>query len=76
MLMHVPQVLSPSELSEFRQKLCGAAWADGRITAGHQSALAKHNLQLPESDPAAKQLGAAVLAALERSSVFFWRTPC
>ena len=71
MLMHVPQVLSAAELGELRRRLAGAAWVDGRITAGHQSALAKDNLQLPESDPLARQLGALVRAALERSSLFF-----
>ena len=25
-----------------------ADWVDGRVTAGHQSAQVKHNLQLPE----------------------------
>ncbi|HVW68507.1 MAG TPA: Fe2+-dependent dioxygenase [Steroidobacteraceae bacterium] len=71
MLLHVPQVLSQTEVGEFRRRLAGAGWADGRITAGHQSALAKHNLQLPETDPVARELGAAVLQALDRSSLFF-----
>ena len=47
-----------------------AAWVDGRITAGHQSARAKDNLQLPEGLDEAKQLGDVILAALERNPLF------
>lgn len=70
MLLHVPDVLSDEELSACRKALADAPWADGRITAGHQSARAKHNLQLPEDSPVARELGARVLAALERSPLF------
>jgi PKHD-type hydroxylase len=70
MLLHIPQVLSADQVAAFRERLAAAAWADGRITAGHQSARAKHNLQLPESDPAAQELGAMVRAALNRSALF------
>jgi PKHD-type hydroxylase len=48
-----------------------AGWADGRITAGYQSARAKNNLQLPESDPVARELSAVVRSALDRSPLFF-----
>lgn len=71
MLVHVPHVLNAAQVREFRQRLAGAGWVDGRITAGHQSTLVKHNLQLPEADPIARELGAAVLAALERNQSFF-----
>ena len=47
-----------------------AEWADGRITAGHQSARAKDNQQLPEDTVVAKQLGDMILAALERNPLF------
>ena len=43
---------------------------DGRVTAGHQSALAKNNLQLPEDHATARQLGDVIIAALERNSMF------
>jgi len=70
-ILHVPAVLAPAEVVEFRRRLAQADWVDGRITAGHQSALAKYNLQLPQSDSVAKELGAAVLTALDRHSFFF-----
>jgi PKHD-type hydroxylase len=48
-----------------------AAWADGRVTAGHQSEKVKNNLQLPETAPEARELGRLVMDALGRSSLFF-----
>jgi len=69
-LLRIPAVLSAEQVAEFRRKLEVASWADGRITAGYQSALAKKNMQLPESDPLARELGAAVGSALERNALF------
>ena len=70
MLLRIPGVLSAEQVAEFRRKLAAASWTDGRLTAGYQSARAKKNLQLPESDPLARELGAAVGAALERHALF------
>lgn len=71
MLLHVQNILTPIELERCRSALAGAAWADGRITAGHQSAQAKRNQQLPETDPLARELGTLVLDALARNTTFF-----
>ena len=71
MLLHVPDVLTPEQVAHCRARLDAAAWADGKATAGYQSAQAKHNLQLPETDPAAKELGALILEALAKNSTFF-----
>ena len=70
MLLPIPEVLDAAQVREFRARLEQAAWRDGRITAGHQSALAKDNAQLAEDDPVGRQLGAVILAALERSPLF------
>ena len=70
MLLQIPQVLTAEQVACCRQRLESADWADGRITAGHQSALAKHNEQLPESSPLARELGALVTGALERNLLF------
>jgi PKHD-type hydroxylase len=48
-----------------------ADWADGRLTAGTQSAQVKSNLQLPEESVVAHAARALVLAALDRSALFF-----
>ena len=47
-----------------------AAWVDGNVTSGHQAAKAKHNLQLPEESPEARELGNMVTDALARSNLF------
>jgi len=70
-VLHVPKVLDAAQVADFRKRLAVAGWTDGRITAGHQSARAKNNLQLPESDPASAELSARVRAALDRSPLFF-----
>jgi PKHD-type hydroxylase len=70
MLVHIPDVLSADQLTEGRRLLDEATWVDGRVTAGHQSARAKDNLQVPEDHPAARQLGDVILAALQRSPLF------
>ena len=71
MLLQIPQVLTPQQVAHCRERLSVAAWADGRITAGHQSALAKDNAQVPENDPVARELGGMVLDALSRNPTFF-----
>jgi PKHD-type hydroxylase len=70
MLLQIPQVLSAEQVADSRRQLDAAEWIDGRATAGHQSARAKDNVQLPEDSPVAKQLSPMVLAALERSPMF------
>ncbi|HYM85120.1 MAG TPA: Fe2+-dependent dioxygenase, partial [Pseudoxanthomonas sp.] len=67
----VPDVISAEQVAAFRTRLDAADWADGRVTAGYQSAKAKDNAQLPEDSPLAKELGAAILDALSRNSTFF-----
>jgi PKHD-type hydroxylase len=71
MLLQIPDVLTAEQVRSCRQKLETAQWADGRITAGYQSAQAKDNLQLAETDPLAGELGGVVLEALSRNSTFF-----
>jgi PKHD-type hydroxylase len=70
MLLQVPDVLTPEQVASCRQLLDAADWVDGRVTAGHQSARAKDNMQLPEDHEHAKTLGDTIIAALERSSLF------
>ncbi|MGQ0501732.1 MAG: Fe2+-dependent dioxygenase [Panacagrimonas sp.] len=70
MLLHVPEVLKPLEVAQFREALDAVDWADGRITAGYQSARAKDNLQLPENHPVGRDLGDRILKALSGNSLF------
>lgn len=70
MLLKIPQVLTKDQVASCKELLLAADWADGSITAGYQSAQAKHNLQLPENSPAARQLGDLVLQALAQNKLF------
>jgi PKHD-type hydroxylase len=71
MLLRVPEVLSVEQVRQFRARIDAAAWVDGNVTSGHQSALAKYNEQLPEEGAEARELGEVVLSALARSALFF-----
>jgi PKHD-type hydroxylase len=66
----IREVLTASEAKHCREVLAAAPWADGRVTAGHQSARAKNNLQLPQDSAEARELGELVLNALDRNPVF------
>jgi PKHD-type hydroxylase len=70
MLLHIPAVLTPDQVGHCRRVLDQAEWVDGKVTAGFQSARAKNNAQVPESHPAARELGELVLEALERNMPF------
>jgi PKHD-type hydroxylase len=70
MILHVPIVLSSEQVARCREVIMQSKWVDGRVTAGHQSALVKNNLQLPEDDAEARELGDMIIGALERHPVF------
>lgn len=70
MLLHVPDILSHQQVSQFREALDGADWTDGKETVGPQGAQVKRNLQLPDKSPLRQQLGDTVLAALAHSSLY------
>lgn len=70
MLLHIPDVLSQDLLSQLRQALDLADWADGRETVGTQGARVKHNQQLPDASPLREELGQIVLAALARHPLY------
>lgn len=71
MLLHVKQVLAPDEVRKARSILDRAAWVDGRVTAGIQSAQAKNNEQLPQHGQDTRVLQDLVLAGLGRHATFF-----
>jgi PKHD-type hydroxylase len=70
MLLQIPAVLNQAQLAECRKALDQAEWADGRATAGYQSARVKNNQQLPERHPVAVRLGDMILTALDRNPLF------
>lgn len=70
MLVQIPNVLGPEQVAACRRLLEVSAWVDGSVTAGHQSRLAKNNMQLAENDPAAVEMGDLITGALERNPLF------
>jgi PKHD-type hydroxylase len=70
MLTQVANVLTPAQVANARRRLDEAEWVDGRVTAGHQSAQAKDNMQIPEGHPVAQEVGATILAALGQNPLF------
>jgi PKHD-type hydroxylase len=69
-MLVVPEVLSADEVTRVRGLIDAADWIDGNATSGSQSALAKHNSQLPEDSTAARTAGEIVLDGLGRSPLF------
>lgn len=67
MLTVIPDLLDPATVQRVRTLIDAAQWIDGNVTSGHQSALAKRNMQLPEDAPEARQAGQIILEALGRS---------
>src|SRR6202453_4814831 len=70
MLICVPEVLSKDDVADFRRIMDDCAWQDGRSTAGAQSALVKHNEQLPPDSEVARRLGNRVVSALSANPRF------
>jgi PKHD-type hydroxylase len=70
MLLHLPAVLTKAQVARCRELMERAKWVDGRVTAGHQSAKAKHNLQIAEGTPEAREMGEMIVLALERNPLF------
>lgn len=70
MLVQIPNLLTPEEVAHCRGLLSRSEWVDGKVTAGGQSAKAKHNLQIPESSPAAREMGELILSRLGRNELF------
>jgi PKHD-type hydroxylase len=70
MLLQIPDVLTADQVAQCRKFLDAAPWVDGKVTAGHQSATAKENLQIPEDNADARKFGDMIVAALERNPLF------
>jgi len=70
MLIQIPDVLTAEQVAHGRKLLDEANWIDGKVTAGHQSAKAKDNMQLPEGSPVAVELGDMIVAALGKNPLF------
>ena len=74
MLLKIANLLSPQALSQARELLAAAPWADGRSTAGRQAAQVKNNEQLQPGSEQHRELQTLVLQALEKHPLFFSAT--
>ncbi len=70
MLLVIPEVFPKPQVRDLRARLDSAEWVDGKVTAGFQSAQAKHNSQIPEEHPISKEVGELILGALGRRKLF------
>lgn len=71
MLLHLPNILTPEEVSQAQTLLATAPWGDGKKGAGDQAKQVKSNEQLDHDCDAARQIRALVLKGLDRSPLFF-----
>lgn len=70
MLLAIPDLLTKDEVAQFRLWMDQTDWIDGNVTSGHQSALAKRNLQLPEDSPVAREIGEFIRGVLAAHPTF------
>jgi PKHD-type hydroxylase len=70
MLLHVPKVLTEAQVAHCRATMADAKWVDGRETSGHLAARVKHNRQVDEATPEAREMGNIIVTALERTPLF------
>ena len=69
MFLRIAKILSEEQLATVRASLNSekTPWVDGRVTAGHQGAPVKHNQQLDEASPLARELGNFIIAEDEQT---------
>jgi PKHD-type hydroxylase len=70
MLLHIPKVLTEAQVAHCRAIMEDAKWVDGRETSGHLAARVKHNRQVDEATPEAREMGNIIVTALERTPLF------
>jgi PKHD-type hydroxylase len=70
MLLHIERVLTEGQVAHCRELLETAKWVDGRETSGHLAARVKHNRQVDEATPEAREMGNIIVSALERTPLF------
>ena len=71
MLLSIDDLLSDEELARIRALVERSPWSNGAATAGSQAAVAKNNQQIAEDAPLLPELRRIVLAALNRSPLYF-----
>ncbi len=70
MLTCIPDILDWTEIKKIRAAVAESEFQDGKKTAGYRAKRVKHNQQMDQTTDAAKEIKAAVLAALKRNQTF------
>lgn len=70
MLLHIPQVLTATEVADIRRTLDTQGWVDGLRSTGPQAAHVKRNLQLDTASPVFAPLSQRIAQALQRHPLF------
>lgn len=70
MLIHIPEILTKTEVNDFRLRLKNTEWIDGKATVGIQGAQVKRNRQIAIDNPVARELGEIILKKLYANPVF------
>ncbi len=70
MLLHVPDVLSQSQVLALRRSLDAGPWLDGALTAGPLAAESKRNLQYSVDSADYAALSQSIITALEKNPLF------
>ena len=75
MLLQIPNLLSPDQVSVVRRILDTSSWVDGRVTAGHQSAQVKRTSSFPKIRPPLTS-SAAWFSKLSPKTRYLSQPPC
>jgi PKHD-type hydroxylase len=70
MMLGLDGVLTPDEVAAIAVRLGGAAYQDGKATAGWHARQVKANEQVPAEDPVSRAVRGEIEAALRRHPVF------
>lgn len=70
MLLHIPEVLTKTQVRDIRRVLDAGTWVAGAGSAGALAAEAKHNVQFSTESPEYAALSQTIAAALEQQPLF------
>ena len=70
MIIAIPDLLTPEQVSHARRLFDSTEWDDGAKTAGAIARKVKRNRQLDAENPVAREVGEMILSALPRNPLF------
>ncbi|WP_295402153.1 Fe2+-dependent dioxygenase [uncultured Thiocystis sp.] len=70
MLLTIPELLNPAQLAKIHETLAGAAFVDGKLTAGFAAARVKHNEELRPEPARMQRLTRILMASLGHHPIF------